>query len=100
MYKSISYVEINCVYNHNELVRNVLAKKDSKNGFVVKFYNREYKLHFVEDVNLFYLYNKYGELIAIIAEGQFRFYVSAAPEIGLELVWGLLAKLSLYPSRA
>lgn len=100
MYNSISYVEISCIYNHNDMVRSVIAKKDTKDGFVVVFRNRKYKLHYVEDVNLFYLYNKFGDLVAIIADGQFRFYASAAPEIGLELVWGLLAKMNIYPSKA
>lgn len=100
MYNSITYLEIGCIYNHNDLVRSVLSKRDSKEGFSVSFRNRKYKLHYVDDVNLFYLYNRFGDLVAIIADGQFKFYVSAAPEIGLELVWGLLARLNIYPVKS
>lgn len=97
MYKSISYLEISCNYNHDELVRSVLSKANTGKAFDVLFRNRKYYLHYDSKVNMFYLFNRFQDLVAIIAEGQFQFFASVALEIGLEHVFSLLARLNIYP---
>lgn len=97
MYKSISYLVISCTYNGMNLLMlsGALVCKDASR--IINFRGRNYKLHYVDSEDEFRLFNSKGLLVASIVGGEFQFYVSSAPEIGLEHVFSLLARLSVYP---
>lgn len=97
MYKSISYAVIRCTYNDITLKKlsGALFCKDASR--IIMFRGRNYKLHYVESEDEFRLFNSKGLLVASIVGGEFQFFVSSAPEIGLEHVFSLLARLSVYP---
>lgn len=97
MYKTISYLEISCKYNKVDLVLFSGALADPKASRLVVYRNRKYFLSYDKDDDRFYLFNVRGILIASIGAMVFKFRVSRAPEIGLEFIWGLLAKLNIYP---
>ena len=97
MYSSISYVEISCKYNHTSLVLFTGSLPDVDSRAFFSYRNRQYAIAYVRNERSFYLTNKKGVVVAKICDGVFKFYVSCAREIGLELVWGLLAVLNIYP---
>lgn len=97
MYNSINYIEICCKYNHVDLQLFTGTLSDRMARRIFTYRNRKYTLLYSADVNLFYIFNKDNTCIAIITPSLFEFYPSRAPEIGFELVWGLLAKLNIYP---
>ena len=77
----------------------LLMKAHTSEGGVLRvvYRCRRYVLSYVEDEDVFLLTNKQDVIIARIVGETFQFYVSLAPEIGLNLVWGLLAQLNIYP---
>lgn len=97
MLNSISYLEIRCRYNKVDLKHfsGFLEDKEACRVFVYR--NRRYCFQYVEDEDEFRIFNSKGILMAIIFGDSFQFYVSSAPEIGLNLIWGLLAQLNIYP---
>lgn len=97
MLKSISYLEINCRYNHLDLVMFSGALVDPKASRIVVYRNRKYYFSYDLEYKMFYLFNVRGILVATLSKMVFKFHVSHAREIGLENVWGLLAKINVYP---
>lgn len=97
MLNSISYLEIRCRYNKPDLKQfsGFLVDKDASRVFVYR--NRRYTFQYIEDEDEFRIFNSRGILMAIILGDSFQFYVLSAPEIGLNLIWGLLAKINVYP---
>ena len=97
MLNSISYLEINCKYNHLDLVMFSGALVDPKASRLVVYRNRKYYFSYDKDDETFYLFNVRGILVATLSKMVFKFHLSNAREIGLENVWGLLAKFNIYP---
>lgn len=71
------------------------SKQDAQRTFTYR--SREYSLRYDVNTDHFHVYNKHCECIAIIDEDCFGFFPADAPEIGLNLIWGLLAQLCIYP---
>lgn len=97
MYKSISYIEISCKYNKLELRRLCEAQQNASANFKFSFRNRRYVITYVEDEDEFRIFNSKGLLVANIVGGLFQYYVALAPEIGIDLIFGMLAVLNIYP---
>lgn len=97
MLNSISYLEIRCRYNESDLKQFTGALQDRDARRVVIYRNRRYFLSYDADDDTFYLVNKNCLRVAAISKMVFKFHVSNAPEIGLNLIWGLLAQLNIYP---
>lgn len=97
MLNSITYLEIRCKYNKVDLKTFTGSFYDKDVRRVVHYRCRRYFLSYNADEDAFYLVNRYGVCIGEIVGCVFRFYVSNAPEIGLNLIWGLLAQLNIYP---
>ena len=100
MYNSISYVEISCKYNKVDLMLFAGSLVDNTASRVFCYRNRKYVIDYVEDEDKFRIFNSKGLLMATIVGDSFQYYVSSAPEIGLMLIWGFLAKLNIYPVKA
>lgn len=97
MLNSISYLEIRCKYNKSDLKQFTGALQDKAARRVFIYRSRCYYLAYNPDADMFSITNKNGALIAEIGNMVFAFYASNAPEIGLNLIWGLLALLNIYP---
>lgn len=97
MLNSISYLEIRCRYNKPDLMLFSGAMSDQTAQRIFIYRNRQYSLRYDVNTGHFYIYNKHDNCIAVIDEDSFGFYIADAPEIGLNLVWGLLAQLNIYP---
>ena len=97
MYSSISYLEISCRYNKLDLKQFVGVLQNRSAFHVIKYRNRKYTIVYVDTEDEFRLFNSKGILVAVIVGELFKFYVSSAPEIGIDLVFGLLAVLNIYP---
>lgn len=97
MYNSISYLEIRCCFNKSDLKRFTGALQDRDARRIIMYRNRRYYLTYDSNTDMFSIMNRDGSCIGILVVGLFRFYVSHAPEIGLNLIWGLLAQLNVYP---
>ena len=97
MLNSISYLEIRCRYNKSDLKQFTGALQDRDAARVVTYRSRPYRLAYVAAQDEFRLFNRHGVIAASIVGESFQFYVSSAPEIGLNLIWGLLAQLNIYP---
>lgn len=97
MLSSITYLEIRCRCNKSDLLRcsGALYAQDVQGTFTYR--SREYSLKYDTNTEHFYIYNKYHDCIAIIDEDSVGFFLADAPEIGLNLIWGLLAQLCIYP---
>lgn len=97
MFKSITYLEIRCKYNKSDLLNfsGVLSDENARRLFTYR--NHEYFLKYVTSVDKFYLFNKHYACVAVIDEDSFGFFPADAPEISLNLIWGLLAILNIYP---
>lgn len=100
MLNSISYLEISCNYNKVDLKLFCGDLSHKGSSRVVVYHNRRYFFSYDADDDAFYLVNKYGVCVGMLVGTIFKFYVSYAPEIGLNLVWGLLAKLNVYPVKS
>lgn len=100
MLNSISYLEIRCRYNHFDLVTFSCALSNPNARRILEYRNRQYFFSYDRDDKTFYIVNKKYLRVASISESVFRFHVSNAPEIGLNLIWGLLAQLNIYPVNA
>lgn len=97
MLNSISYLEIRCRYNKVDLKMFAGYLIDNSASRVFIYRNRKYTIGYVEDEDEFRIFNSRGVLMAVIVGDSFQFYITSAPEIGLNLIWGLLAKLNIYP---
>lgn len=97
MLKSITYLEIRCKYNKPSLKLFANALQNSNVPRTIIYRHRRYDLTYIHDEDEFKLFNKSGLLVASIVGEYFQYYVSSAPEIGLDFVWGLLAKMNVYP---
>lgn len=97
MLNSISYLEISCKYNKMDLKSFAGSYYDMDVRRVVRYRNRRYFFSYVADDDAFYLVNKDNLRVGMLVGDIFKFYVSNAPEIGLNLIWGLLAHLNIYP---
>lgn len=97
MLSSITYLEIRCRYNKSDLLRYSGALSDSDAQRTFTYRARKYSLKYDTNTGHFLIYNKYWNCIAIIDEDSVGFFLSDAPEIGLNLIWGLLAQLCIYP---
>lgn len=97
MLSSITYLEIRCRYNKSDLLRcsGALYGQNVQGTFTYR--SREYSLKYDTNVGNFLIFNKYCDCIAIIEEDCVGFFLADAPEIGLNLIWGLLAQLCIYP---
>lgn len=100
MYNSISYVEIRCKYNKSDLKRFVGAIQNRDANRLIVYRNRKYFVVYDSASDSFYIRNRNNINIAHICDVTFYFYASSAPEIGLDLVWGLIALLNIYPVKA
>lgn len=100
MYNSISYVEISCKYNKLDLKLFTGTLIDNSASRVFVYRNRKYVIAFVEDEDEFRVFNSKGLLMATIVGDSFQYYVTSAPEIGLDLIFGFMAKLNIYPIKA
>lgn len=100
MYNSISYVEICCKYNKVDLqlFSGIMNDSEASRAFVYR--NRSYKIKYVKSEDEFRVFNSKGLLMAIIVGGMFKYYVTSAPEIGIDLIFGFMAKLNIYPVKA
>lgn len=97
MLNSISYLEIRCTYNYNDLFNYTGANVNREPRRIFMYRNRRYVIECDPDKKEFYISNWYGIIFALVSESTFQFYVNNAPEIGLNLIWGLLAQLNIYP---
>lgn len=97
MLNSITYLEISCSYNRSDLV--IFSGHCSDRGATrfVTYRCRRYFFSYDDIENIFYLTNNSGTIVGVLNDDTFKFYVSHAPEIGLNLIWGLLAQLNIYP---
>lgn len=100
MLNSISYLEISCKYNKVDLKQFAGDLIDNSASRSFMYRNRKYVFSYVEDEDEFRIFNSRGVLMAVIVGDSFQFYIASAPEIGLNLVWGLLAKLNVYPVKS
>lgn len=100
MYNSISYIEISCKYNHSELCRFCGALQNASAQRKVSFRNRSYLIVYDADKKMFFIRNRNNINIARIGYGAFHYYVSSAPEIGLDLIFAFMALLNIYPVKA
>lgn len=100
MYNSICYLEISCKYNYSELRRFCGALQNASANRKFLFRNRSYLIVYDADKDLFFIRNRHYIDIARIGCGVFYYYVSNAPEIGLELIFALMALLNVYPVKA
>lgn len=100
MYKSISYLEISCKYNRSELCRFCGALQNASSNRKVSFRNRSYVIAFVADEDEFRVFNSKGLLVATIVGSSFQYYVTSAPEIGIDLIFAFMAMLNIYPVKA
>lgn len=100
MLDSISYLEIRCKYNYIDLYcyTGTAADRDAYRVFMYR--NRRYVIECDPDKKEFYISNWSGIIIAVISESVFKFYMENAREIGLNLIWGLLAKINVYPVKS
>lgn len=100
MYNSINYIEISCKYNKVDLqlFAGVFADGEASRVFVYR--NRKYEIKYVKNEDEFRVFDSKGLLMAIIVGGVFKYYVTSAPEIGIDLIFGFLAKLNIYPVKA
>lgn len=97
MLNSVTYIEIRCNYNKFDLKHFFGALQDSGIRRVVMYRNRRYYLAYDSGTDMFLIVNNHDICIGILSGRLFKFYVSRAPEIGLNLIWGLLAQLNVYP---
>ena len=100
MQESISYLEISCTYNRIDLINFAGGTYGENVRRVVVYRNRRYYLSYDNNTKEFTIFNSRDIIIAILRYDIFKFYPSKAPEIGLNLVWGLLAKLNVYPVKS
>lgn len=100
MLESIHYVEIRCSYNKLDLKRFTGALIDNSAGRALCYRNRKYVVAYIEDEDEFRVFNSRGLLVATIVGDSFQFYVTSAPELGIELIFGFMSKLSIYPVKA
>lgn len=100
MYSSISYIEISCKYNRSELCRFCGAIQNASANRKISFRNRFYFIAYDADKKMFFIRNRNNINIARIGYGVFHYYVSSAPEIGLDLIFEFMALLSIYPVKA
>ncbi|MBQ9751880.1 MAG: hypothetical protein IJV81_03505 [Paludibacteraceae bacterium] len=100
MYNSISYVEISCKYNRSELCRFCGALQNASANRKILFRGRVYFIAYDADRELFFIRNRNSIDIAKIGDNVFHYYVSSAPEIGLDLIFALMAVLSVFPVKA
>lgn len=100
MYNSISYMEISCKYNKSDLMRFVGALQGRNAHRTIVYRNRTYIIGYDAEDDFFYIWTTHGVLIAIIRKNTFKFYASRAQEIGLELIFGFLAVMNIYPVKA
>lgn len=97
MYKTISYLEIRCNYNLTDL--SLFAGSCIENGSrrVISYRGRRYYFFYDSSCRAFILSNARCVPFAYLYDNTFRYHPPRVPEIGLELVWGLLAKINVYP---
>ena len=100
MYSSISYIEISCKYNRSELCRFCGALQNASANRKFSFRNRFYFIAYDADRELFFIRNRNNINIAKIGDNVFHYYVSSAPEIGLDLIFAFMVLLSVYPVKA
>lgn len=100
MYNSITYVEISCKYNRSELKRFCGALQNASANRKISFRNRSYFIVYDADRDMFFIRNRNNINIARIGDNVFHYYVSSAPEIGLDLIFAFMALLSVYPVKA
>lgn len=97
MYKSISYLEISCKYNRSELCRFCGAVQYASANRKFSFRNHFYFIAYDADRDEFRIFNSKGLLVANVIGDSFQYYVTSAPEIGIDLIFGFLAVLNIYP---
>lgn len=100
MYNSISYMEISCKYNKSDLMRFVGALQGKHAFRHVVYRNRKYTIVYLPSWDEFRILNARNVLVAVIEKDLFKFYVSCAQEIGLNLIFSFLALFNIYPVKA
>lgn len=100
MYNSISYVEIRCKYNKSDLMRFVGALQGRNAHRSIIYRNRTYIIGYDSEDDYFYICNRHGVRFGFFLGEKFKFYVSRAQEIGLDLIFGFLAVMNVYPVKA
>lgn len=100
MYKSISYLEFSCKYNKSDLLRFVGSIQGRPAHRSIVYRNRTYIIGYDSEDDFFYICNRHGERFGYILGYEFKFYVSRAQEIGLELIFGFIALFNIYPVKA
>lgn len=66
----------------------------------IVFKNRTYIIGYDAEDDYFYICNRHGAPFGYLIGGKFKFYVSRAQEIGLELIFQFLAIMNVYPVKA
>ena len=100
MYNSISYMEISCKYNKSDLMHFVGALQGRNAHRTIVYRNRTYIIGYDAEDDYFYICNRHGVYFGYFLGENFKFYVSRAQEIGLELIFGFLAVMNIYPVKA
>lgn len=100
MLNSISYLEINCSYNKIDMM--LFSGHFNGEGCSRTFFYRGYKynISYDKDDDSFVIINKCNVPIGYLSDSRFKFYAPRAKEITLELLWGFLAKMNIYPVKA
>lgn len=66
----------------------------------IVYRNRTYIISYDCEDDCFIICNRHGAPFGYVQNNKFKFYVSRAQEIGLELVFGFLALFNIYPVKA
>lgn len=100
MLNSIDYLKIRCSYNRIDMM--LFSGHFNGEGCSRTFFYRGYKynISYDKESDTFVVINKNNVPIGILTDARFKFYPSRAPEIGLELLWGFVAKMNIYPVKA
>lgn len=66
----------------------------------IVYRNRTYVIGYDAEGDYFYICSKNGVYFGYLFDENFKFYVYRAKEIGVELIFGFLAVMNIYPVKA